>query len=102
MLDQDLINRTKEEMAVQIKREEEERERQEGSRIDVHALTTEEAIAFAKLKKAGFEEVQTKSMLRLIRKDMVMTVDEILNTFDPELDLNTIDVMVDLILKKNR
>lgn len=102
MLDQDLINRTKEEMAVQIKREEEERERQEGSRIDVHALTTEEAIAFAKLKKAGFEEAQTKSMLRLIRKDMVMTVDEILNTFDPELDLNTIDVMVDLILKKNR
>lgn len=102
MLDQELINRTKEEMAVQIKREEEERERQERSRIDIHALTTEEAIAFAKLKKAGFEEAQTKSMLRLIRKNMVMTVDEILNTFDPELDLETVDVMVDLILKKNR
>lgn len=102
ILDHELISRTREEMVAQIKKEEEEQEQKKRSQIDVRELTTEEAIAYTKLKKAGFTVAKIKSILRLVQEKKTMTVDEILNTFDSELDLETVDVMVDLILKKNK
>lgn len=100
ILNQELISRTREEMVAQIKKEEEEQEQIKRSQIDVRELTTEEAIAYTKLKKAGFTVAKIKSILRLVQEKKPMTVDEILNTFDPELDLDTVDIMVELLLKK--
>lgn len=99
-LNQALLDKAREEMEEEVRREEAEQEEMERSRIDVREFqTTEEAIAFAGLKKAGFSEPQMKSILRLVQRDTVhMTMEEILNTFDPELDLDTVDMMVELMI----
>lgn len=99
-LNQALLEKAREELEEDVRREEAEQEEMERSRIDVREFqTTEEAIAFAGLKKAGFSEPQMKSILRLIQGDTVhMTMEEILNTFDPELDIDTVDMMVELMV----
>lgn len=99
-LDQALLDQTRAEMLEEVRREAAEQEELERRHIDVREFQTiEEAVAFAGLKKAGFSELQMKSILRMVQRDTVhMTMEEILNTFDPELDIDTVDRMVELMV----
>lgn len=98
LLDADLIKKTREETEEQIKREEEERERERKSRVDVRGFqTAEEAVAFARLKQAGFSEPQIKRLLPLVTEGPGMDAEEILQIFDPELDLRTVEMMAGIL-----
>ena len=100
ILDADLLRQTRDEMESQIKREEEEKERIRKNHVDVREFQTpEEAVAYAKLVKAGFAEPQIKCVLRLLQgKKKGISVEEILGTFDPEMDMETVEIMVDLMV----
>lgn len=100
ILDADLLRQTRGEMESQIKREEEEKERIRKNHVDVREFQTpEEAVAYAKLVKAGFAEPQIKCVLRLLQgKKKGISVEEILGTFDPEMDMETVEIMVDLMV----
>ncbi|MGN0141698.1 MAG: VirD4-like conjugal transfer protein, CD1115 family [Roseburia sp.] len=98
MLNEDLLNTARaladEKIAKQIK----ENEELEKSRINVREFTNpEEALVFAKLKNSGFGEGQTKKILTLT--DGYMSMEEILAVFDPEMDMDTVNLMVDLIMQ---
>lgn len=97
-LDEELLSKTREELEAQLWREELERQEQEKLHVNISELKTpEQAITFAKLKKAGFKEPQMKSILQLTEKH-VMTTEEILGTFDSEMDRETVDLLVGFLL----
>ena len=98
-LDGELIKRTKEKMEEEIEREEAERARQEEKRINVHTfLLPEEAIAYAKLKKIGFPDPQIKCILRLVQEGIQSDPDELLKSFDAQMDLETVELLVQFML----
>ena len=51
-------------------------------------------MTYAKLKKAGFGEPQIKCILQLAEKK-TMTTEEILGTFDREMDRHTVELLVE-------
>ncbi len=99
ILDAGLLKRTREELENQMKREEEEREKAAQNRVDVREFQTpEEAVAYAKLSKAGFHKPQIKCILQLLSgKKKNIRIEEILGTFDPEMDMETVETMVRLM-----
>lgn len=99
ILDAGLLKRTREELENQMKREEEEREKAAQNRVDVREFQTpEEAVAYAKLSKAGFHKPQIKCILQLLLgKKKNIRIEEILGTFDPEMDMETVEMMVRLM-----
>lgn len=101
MLDAKLLMRAKQEMEEQIAAEEAERIEWEAGRIDVRAFQKpEEALAYAGLKRQGFSERQMKCILRIIQSgESGMDENELLGTFDPEMDMETIEMITDLILQ---
>ena len=63
--------------------------------MNVNDLKTPEmAMTYAKLKKAGFGEPQIKCILQLAEKK-TMTTEEILGTFDREMDRHTVELLVE-------
>lgn len=100
VLNADLLRDTKNAVEAQIKKEEEEQERIRASKVDVRNFQTpEEALAYAKMVKAGFAEPQIKCILQLLgEKKKNRSVEDILGTFDPEMDLETVEIMVNLML----
>lgn len=98
-LDGELLKRTKEKMEEEIEREEAERARQEEKRINVHTfLLPEEAIAYAKLKKTGFLDPQIKCILRLVQEGIQSDPEELLKSFDAQMDLETVELLVQFML----
>lgn len=100
VLNADLLRDTKNAVEAQIKEEEEEQERIRASKVDVRNFQTpEEALVYAKMVKAGFAEPQIKCILQLLgEKKKNRSVEDILGTFDPEMDLETVEIMVNLML----
>lgn len=95
LLDEALLERTKSEIEEQIRKEELQKEQWEKEHINVKDFCTpEEAIAYTKLKKAGFLEVQIKVLLTLIPDK---TIEEVLELFDPMMDIETITMITDLV-----
>ena len=86
-------------MEEEIEREEAERARQEEKRINVHTfLLPEEAIAYAKLKKTGFLDPQIKCILRLVQEGIQSDPEELLKSFDAQMDLETVELLVQFML----
>lgn len=95
LLDEALLERTKSEIEEQIREEELQKEQWEREHINVKDFCTpEEAIAYTKLKRAGFLEVQIKVLLTLIPDK---TIEEVLELFDPMMDIETITMITDLV-----
>lgn len=101
MLDAELLMQAREEMEKQITEEEEERARQEASRIDVRSFERpEEALAYTGLKRQGFLDTQIKCILRIVQSEKPgMDVDDLLATFDPKMDMETIEMITELVLQ---
>ena len=101
LLDAKLLLRAKEKMEEQIAAEEAERIEWEAGRIDVRAFhRPEEALAYAGLKRQGFSERQMKCILRIIQSEKnQMDLNELMGTFDPEMDMETIETITELILQ---
>lgn len=101
LLDARLLLRAKKKMEEQIAAEEAERIEWEAGRIDVRAFhRPEEALAYAGLKRQGFSERQMKCILRIIQSAKnQMDLNELLGTFDPEMDMETIETITELILQ---
>lgn len=102
ILDADLLRQTRDEMEKQIKRDKEERECIRRTHVDVREFQTpEEAVAYAKMVKTGFAEPQIKCVLQLLQgKKNSISVEEILGTFDPEMDMETVELMVNLMISQ--
>lgn len=97
-LDEELLNKTREELEEQLRKEELERQEQEKLHVNINDLKTpEQAITFAKLKKAGFKEPQMKCILQLAEKKR-MTTEEILGTFDCQMDMETVELLAEYML----
>ena len=95
LLDEALLERTKSEIEEQIRQEELQKEQWEMEHINVKDFCTpEEAIAYTKLKKAGFLEAQIKVLLTLIPNKRI---EEVLELFDPMMDIETITMIADLV-----
>ena len=95
LLDEALLERTKSEIEEQIRQEELQKEQWEREHINVKDFCTpEEAIAYTKLKKAGFLEAQIKVLLTLIPNKRI---EEVLELFDPMMDIETITMIADLV-----
>ena len=95
LLDEALLERTKSEIEEQIRKEELQKEQWEREHINVKDFCTpEEAIAYTKLKKAGFLEAQIKVLLTLIPNKRI---EEVLELFDPMMDIETITIITDLV-----
>ena len=61
--------------------------------------TPEEALAFSALKRKNFSNPQIKILLQLVREDTVgMDLDAILETFDSKMDMETIEMMTEMLL----
>lgn len=99
MIDEKLLNKTRKEMEAEISREEAEEAEWERNRVNVREFKTPgEAVTYAKMKKAGFLEPQMKRILTLVQKEGgTMTPDEIMATFDPEMDMETVGMMVEFM-----
>ncbi len=95
LLDEAVLERTKSEIEEQIRKEELQKEQWEREHINVKDFCTpEEAIAYTKLKKAGFLEAQIKVLLTLIPNKRI---EEVLELFDPMMDIETITMITDLV-----
>lgn len=100
VLDQDLIHKAKEAVDQQIKTENEKQAYIQMNQIDVREFKTpEEALAFSALKKKNFSNPQIKTLLKLVRGDRErMDLNAILETFDPQMDMETIEMMTEMLL----
>lgn len=99
LLDEELLASTRAEIHKQVAKEEQMRAEQEKLHVDVKDIKTpEEAVIYARLKKAGFMEPQMKSILRLVQKAGGMEPDEIFAVFDPQMDRETVDMIVSFMV----
>lgn len=95
LLDENLLEKTKQEIKEQIGKEDMQRRDWEKTHINVRDFRTpEEAVAFAKLKKTGFTEEQIKNILCLVPDK---TVEELLEVFDPKMDAETVVIITNLM-----
>lgn len=103
-LDAGLIQKTRDEIAAQAEWEAEEAERMERARVKIQDFKKpEEAIVYAGLKKAGFGEPQMKSILRLVQGQRnTIDPETVFAVFDPEMDLETVDMLAELFLKETK
>ena len=98
VLDQELIQKAKEDVMQQVEAEKQAYIKQ--NQIDVREFQTpEEALAFSALKRKNFSNPQIKILLQLVREDTVgMDLDAILETFDSKMDMETIEMMTEMLL----
>lgn len=101
MLDEDFLQSAKEDIEKEIQKQREKQEQMERMRINVRDFrTTEEALVYASLKKNGFREEQMKKILTLVQESKGQIGQaEVLGTFDPEMDMETINLITDLMLQ---
>ena len=94
-LDDELLRHTRDEIEAELQEEEIKRKEDAKLHVNVNDLKTPEmAMTYAKLKKAGFGEPQIKCILQLAEKK-TMTTEEILGTFDREMDRHTVELLVE-------
>ena len=94
-LDDELLRHTRDETEAELQEEEIKRKEDAKLHVNVNDLKTPEmAMTYAKLKKAGFGEPQIKCILQLAEKK-TMTTEEILGTFDREMDRHTVELLVE-------
>ena len=100
VLDQELIQKAKEDVMQQVEFEAEKQAYIKQNQIDVREFQTpEEALAFSALKRKNFSNPQIKILLQLVREDTVgMDLDAILETFDSKMDMETIEMMTEMLL----
>ena len=100
VLDQELIQKAKEDVMQQVEFEAEKQAYIKQNQIDVREFQTpEEALAFSVLKRKNFSNPQIKILLQLVREDTVgMDLDAILETFDSKMDMETIEMMTEMLL----
>lgn len=100
VLDQKLIQKAKEDVMQQVEFEAEKQAYIKQNQIDVREFQTpEEALAFSALKRKNFSNPQIKILLQLVREDTVgMDLDAILETFDSKMDMETIEMMTEMLL----
>lgn len=61
--------------------------------------TTEEALLYARLRKAGFEEKNMKMILRLVQEKNKYTADDILDYFDADMEEDMVKNLVGVLMK---
>lgn len=102
-LDEDLLLKSKEELLEKLRREKEQRVREELEKINPKDFQTpEEALAYAELKKAGFPNKNIKTILALIQQGSKYGINEILGSFDSQMDEQTVQLLVAVMLKEER
>lgn len=100
VLDQEFLQRAKQDVDQQIKLEAEKQAYIEMNKIDVREFQTpEEVLTFSALKKRNFSNSQIKVLLKLVRGGRErMDINAILETFDPKMDMETIEMITEMLL----
>lgn len=97
-LDVELLREARENFQEMLRREEEQRLLEEEAKINPKDFKSpEEAIAYAKLKKAGFANKNMKMILALVHEGSAYGINEILSSFDSQMDEETVRILVGIM-----